>query len=313
MLLIFIGLSVGLKSKVESPTKPEMVQEKKLKKTNVTPPIAPDTKSEATSNTEPDTNTKSDTEDLETIDTIKLVVMNAEDTEIITLSDLDRPNITGVQETLQDKLDAALVFLETILRNIIVTDEEIDRDFIVIRKNNNMTQEELDNLFIEMGSTPKKMRAVFKKIKASKMLIDHIIRSHLVVPKKAIIAYYEQHPEWLEVSYTLQRAFIPHDNVKNDIIEADDVVWSLPFTVLESDLAEDKYIIKNLSLEEISAPIKTDDGFELFYLVGKQERRLKTLEERYAAIADILRKPRYIELVNEFMQELKAKSYVQYL
>ncbi len=300
ILFIFIGVTVGLKSKVTQ---------------NITSDIkVPDTKVVVVSeDVGLDKGTDADLEGLEIIDTIKAVVMNSEGTEIITLSDLNSPSITGVLESLDEQRDKAIVYLETVARKISIPDEEIDRSFVEIEKNNNMTRDDLENLFIGMGSSWEKMKEVFKRMKASKMLIDHTIKSHLVVPRKAIIAYYEQNPEWLDVSYTLKRAFVPSDKVENDTIKTEDIIWSLPFTVLDSDLAQDKYMIKNLSLEETSEPIKIEGGFELFYLVAKQERRLKTLEERYADIADILRKPRYIELLDGFMKELMAKSYVKYL
>ena len=59
-------------------------------------------------------------------------------------------------------------------------------------------------------------------------------------------------------------------------------------------------------LEEFSG------GFELLKMVTKKEKRLKPLDERYREIADILRRPKYEELLTQYKQSLWDASSIVY-
>lgn len=80
--------------------------------------------------------------------------------------------------------------------------------------------------------------------------------------------------------------------------------WETSFWINEDELAADKQFITMLKPGQISEPIQTAVGFELFKLIDKREARLKTLDERYGAIVNFLRRPKYGELMEKFQQDL---------
>ena len=71
------------------------------------------------------------------------------------------------------------------------------------------------------------------------------------------------------------------------------------FGLQTSELASDKKFISRLKNGEISQPIESFGGFELFRLVNKEEH-LKPLDEWYGTFANILRKPKFTEMMDTF-------------
>jgi len=63
---------------------------------------------------------------------------------------------------------------------------------------------------------------------------------------------------------------------------------------------------------DISLPIEISDGFELFRLKEKTEERVLTLDERYREIADILRQPKYEELLQAYKDSLFDAASITY-
>jgi parvulin-like peptidyl-prolyl isomerase len=91
------------------------------------------------------------------------------------------------------------------------------------------------------------------------------------------------------------------------------MLWEQPFWVIKSELAQEKSFISTLAIGNVATPQETESGFEIFRLKDKHPERLKTIEERYTDIANILRRPRYMQLVDEYKAKLFATSSVQYL
>jgi len=119
-----------------------------------------------------------------------------------------------------------------------------------------------------------------------------------------------------DASYTIQRTLVPFakDVTKEEQktilqdrvarIKGVGFLWGDAFVVQENDLAEDKKFITRINVGEVSEPIATRDGFELFQLIAKKDERLLSLDERYIEIVQILQQPKYVEVMNKYREEL---------
>jgi len=84
------------------------------------------------------------------------------------------------------------------------------------------------------------------------------------------------------------------------------IEWANPYWIDLADLAAEKMFITQMKPDEVRFCEEQFDGFEFFKLLNAKERRLRSFEERYSEIADILRRPRYERLFSEFEQQLEA-------
>ena len=250
------------------------------------------------------------------IDQIEMAIFVPEGTQIITKSDVDRLSLEGKPRTLEELKNDRLMSLDAKKYNMWPDQEAVDKHLETIKRDNNLSDKDLLNIFKQSGYTYEDAMQEFAIMFANSSIVEFKIRSRLIVPEKDVIAYHEANPVFMDASYQLERAVVPlagkrseekqlaeiERNIKAGTTQKYD--WSVPFWLEEDDIAEDKAYLKNLKVGEISHPYKITNGFELYKLVDKKDRRKRTLEERYREITNILREPKYMELFNDYKQSL---------
>lgn len=235
---------------------------------------------------------------------------------IITKSELDRPSLDGAFKTKDQLILEQLIYQDGIKYNI--PDEKMVDSYIsALQRQHNITLDDIKKMFKDSGYTYEEGREQLSMINTVNSMLDFKVRSQLIVPEKEAREYYDSHPVYQEEQYKLQRIFFPLSDQDDErkikkriaqqikigqkIIGAD---YSDEFWVQEPDLAEDKQFIKKMKIGKTSAPKRYANGFELFKVVDKKEKRLIPFEERYNEIADILRKPLYEKLFEEYKKSL---------
>ncbi len=248
-----------------------------------------------------------------TLDRICVVVYSEESTEIITQSDLERPGLDGAPRSLDDLILEKLIFADAKKFKILADEEAVDRHLMTVQKDNNLTLDQLKQIFRNAGYTYEEGRVQFGIMTTINSMIDFKIRSRLMIPEKEIMAYYNEHPVVEEAEYELVRAVVPYaddmqEQRKKLMAPSKSTIaalnWSEPFLIKQSDLAEDKQFLGALAVGELSEPQESAHGFELFRMVARKEERLQPLDERYREITEILRKPRYDALFAEYKKDL---------
>lgn len=260
------------------------------------------------------------------IDAIIAVIPSPEGNEVITQSELDRPAIDGTMRTLKDLVRSARLYLEAKKYGMLPSEEDITSHLNMIKRENNMTHDDVVKLFDTAGYSFEEGRRELGRMSAINTLLSVKIHSRVLVPEREVRAYYDANPEYLEAAYELQHGIAPFDENQapedqRKKIEAllhagkpvSNIEWGNPFWIEIGDLAEDKMFITQMKPNEVRLSQELPNGFEFFKLLTLKERRLKTFEERYSQIADILRRPRYERLFTEFEQHLEATMPVIYM
>jgi len=260
------------------------------------------------------------------IDTIQAVVHGQSGTEIITMSDVERPSLTGQMRKIDDLVFERMVLLDAAKHKIPMDEEAVDKYLQQIMRENGMTQDQLNQVFLSAGYTQKEGREQFSIMQTVNTMLDFKVRSGLIVPRRDIEAYFESHPEVVEAQYFVQYARVPFDRTQDKEAQRKElaayaktgkglssVPWSDPFWISKDEIADDKLFIFDLPVGTISQPQKTATGFELYRVKDTRESRARTLEERYREISDILRQPRYQQLLSDYRTALMSGSIVVYL
>ena len=263
----------------------------------------------------------------ELVNTIKAVVYgeDKEDIALITLVEITRPGIDGAVHTLEDKIFSKLLWFEGKKYRILPSEEDMERNLKIVEKDNNISRKQLIDMFAASGYTFEEGKEQFSEMYTVNSCIDFKVRSGLFVSHKEVQAYYDENPEYVDATYTLQRGLVSYNYAQSTQEQARSitdaiarkktvpgVVWSPSFTIKQDQLAADKAYVRTMKEGDISAPIATAEGFELFKVVTIMPRRLKTLDERYAQIADMLRRPKYQEILSNYKKQLYDNASIIY-
>ena len=260
------------------------------------------------------------------VDKIQAVVFAQDGTKIITQSETNRTSLDGRVRTLEDLVNEMLMILDAQKFKMVADDQMIDRHLAAVQRENNLSLEDLKQIFKASGYTFEEGREQFGMISVINQLLDFKIRSRLIVPEKDVVAYYNAHPQEIDAQYEVEYAVIPYDHALNKDEQLQElehllktksfekhISWQAPYWIEENELAEDKKFITQLAVGQVSKPTQGSEGFELFRLKAKKERHNKSLDDRYREISEFLRKPRYEQLLNEYKEQLRANSAVLYL
>lgn len=266
------------------------------------------------------------TDNLILVDTIQAIIYGQEGTELITLSDVKRPSLGGGVRSLDEIVFERLLVLDAQKVHAMPSEEETTKTINTICRENNLTKEEFDNVARDAGYTPESAREQFRNMHAANKMLDYKVRSRLVVPKSEVEAYCKEHPEWTVPEYELMYSLVPlatHQTTAEQeecLLEyaagtkmMPTITWSDPFWVAKPDIAVDYQFITELKPGEIKVHFKAGKGFELYKLVDAKPAKEKTAEERYFEVADVLRKPRGEQFMEEYKKSLYESTSILFL
>jgi hypothetical protein len=266
------------------------------------------------------------TDNLILLDQIEIVVYGQEDVEIITKSDIERPALGGGYRTADELVFERSVLLDAKKHKIPHDEESIDAGIEEMKREHNLSQEDLEAIFKESGYTFEEGRHQFQTMQMINTMVDVKVRSNLIVPRKDVQQYYNDHPEIIEATYTIERIFVPFDGsmtkarqkrmIQRTIKEGKlpkDAQEPVIFTINHSEISEQKQFIYTMNHGDITEPEQVVGGFEMLKLISKTAEHTRTLDERYREIIDILRRPKFDELMGTYRDQLMKNVSVLFL
>ena len=243
---------------------------------------------------------------------------------VVTESDLHKKDINGQLKNLGEIIFEHLIYFETKKYKIDIDDEQINSFITNIQKQNNISIEELKQVFIASGYTFEEGKEELRKMKATNIFLDNKIRTRLIVTEDAIQNYYDKHPIVKEKSYVIKKAFIPFtektdkEKLKKDIKvflktkKGISVTWKAPITLEDKQLSEKMAILRKLKLGQIYLKSETKSGFELLKLIKINKKEVAPLESRKKEIISILKKEKFEKLYSALREELFKKAAIKY-
>jgi len=225
-----------------------------------------------------------------------------------------------------------------------VSDRQVDNYIEKIKRDNQLTQEDLVAGLEREGLSYEKYRERIRGDIERAQLLEYEVRSKIIIRDEAIQKYYEEHKETFGVAEKVQLAgiFLMRKNLKSEeemrelYMKAQDIAAQLKagadfaqmaarysegpgakeggdlgqFTVahLEPGL---KSIVEALPEGGISDPLVRPNGIQIIRITEKQTGKLRSLEEMKEAIHAIL----YQEEVNRryqvWIKELRESAYTR--
>jgi hypothetical protein len=258
----------------------------------------------------------------ERIDEILATIYHKEGVELVLRSDI-RPGLDGVMRDLRRAILERLVMLDAILLRVMVTDDDVDRSLDQMQKREGVTRSAIDAMLREMGFTPEEGRTELRRKQLIDAAVDYRVRGskELVVDQSAIADYDACHPQMTEASYTLAQSYVPCAEIERDELEiaindpayVAALSFDRPFTVLESEVPEDRHDALSLPVGSIVEIDEAGDYYEITRLVAVQPAERRPLSaERAREIEMILKRDRYMEILKDYENRLFAEAYITF-
>jgi len=264
-------------------------------------------------------------EDAVRVDGIKVIIITDEGTEVILQSDLDRPGLGGVNKPLDIMVFERLVFADAKRFKALPDDNAIDKYISRVMRENNLTKEDLTRMFAEAGYSYDEGREELRRLQAVNVMLSQRVYSNVIVSRKEVTAYYNAHPERVDEQCLIARVVVPYATGSKEkqkkIIQqklthkkyVESLSWSQPFWISQGDVAQEKAFIFQVPVSHVSEPHELEEGFELFRVIEKKDSYIRSLEECYHEIADLLARPKYDELLEKYRKNLTESASIVYL
>jgi hypothetical protein len=256
-----------------------------------------------------------------TVDEILAVLYHPEGNGIVLLSDLTA-SLDGQEKSLKDVIIERLMVLDALKYKITITEEELDRFLAQLQKQNGWTRNDLILFLDEHGYSYDDGRELLREKQMVNQIIDYKVRSdkRMMISREDALAYYNEHPDITEATYTLDIAYVPFSQYDQKNIDTflkskkvpQDIVWDEPFVLKESELAEDRKFIAKEKTGTIVLVEKMEDGYELTRLVEKTEAVTIPFEDSYAKIVAQMRQEQFQHVLKDYHNELLAGAKIKF-
>lgn len=262
----------------------------------------------------------SGTTDRYIIDEILVIIYSSQGTKIVLKSSL-KPSLDGTPRNLFQIILELLMEAEAEKLKIMITDEDAERYIAQVQKDNNLSRRALDNLFKNLGYTYAQALRELRRKQMVDAVLEYKIKTNkaLMIERCDVIEFYDANPEYEEANYSLAQTVVSKDAINkeqlDEMIKQGDLSifdWEEPFTLKESEIADDKKFIVHEEVGAIVDVQEIEDGFELTRLVAKTEKVLIPLDERYDAIAQSILKERYMNLVRDYQRQLLKQTKMRF-
>jgi len=266
------------------------------------------------------THTYENAEQADVVDEILVTIYSDQGKQNICISDI-RPWLDGSPRTLNDVVFDRLKLLDAQSLGLEVSEEKADQFLANIQHKHNMTRDQVEDLFSQLGYTYEEGREMLREQQMIERIVEYRVSSdrRLLVQRADIQAYDDARPAYQQGSYVLQCAIIPHDTLSPETIRAyiDDgdidaiAHWDAPFTISDAELAQERRFIEHEKPGAIVDVEDTHDATEVTRLVDKQEKKRVPIEARYEEIAQKLRMQQYETVLAEYHNRLLNEAVVR--
>ncbi len=243
-----------------------------------------------------------------------VIIGNAGNT-MITMSDVDEKlNLDGSKIPLQQQIKMEVVRQEVVANKMPIDENTSEKYLDNVRKVNNLTVEDLDNLALQCYRTLSEVKHLLNLQYVYDYFLYHKFRSHLVPTDQEVEEYHKKNPEVQPGYCVVEIAFVSFEDDKKEVREkidnliagviSDDIVsWSDPISLQISDIAADKLFISKMAVDEIVCK-EGKNVFELYRLLEKHDDYTIPLAQRKAFIVDILNRKQYEEMFRSYEEHM---------
>ena len=252
------------------------------------------------------------------------------------------------QTVIEKLIDKKLLLQEAKKRHLSVSDKEVDEALHRILEQNHTTMAQFKKELARVGMTEKRYREDLHDQILSTRLVNHEVRSKVIIPEEQIIDYYDLHytehmgkggyyvlqigVSWKEDTPAARlKARKKIEHLRKLALEGRDFrqlarqYSDLPSAADGGDLGVFKAkemapamrrVIVHMKPGQISPIVENNSSLQIFKLLSRQEGDIIT-KEPFGAVKDTIREKLYQEEMKkryrQWMKEIREQSYIKIL
>ncbi len=224
------------------------------------------------------------------IDETKAMVHGTERSQLFCKSDLERRGIDSRLRTIDDLSADALTYQQALRLKVPIDDAVVKDHLNRTLRGFGLKPGDEEVVFAQEGYSFEEGFEQFRVMYGVNIMVDHHIKSGLLIPDEAIIAKYAENPIMLQPAYLLETAFIPvrvSDSIGEIQKKVDqfistskglEVTWSDPYWLKETEIGEGLDFIPRMKTVQIKSQ-KLVNGFQLYRLRKKRLQHTVSFDE----------------------------------
>lgn len=236
-------------------------------------------------------------------------------------SDLLMPRLDrdGNTLSLYDAVFEELLVQRAREKHMIPSPADVERQIVALKMANNIShlndEEFGKQLKEELDISLDQYKGQLSRILAIENIKQAEASEKTFVTSQEIEAYFEQHPEYTTEQYHLKITHFNQEEVKayKKLILEKKVTWKDLGWVNKEDIDQQFKGVLKMQPKQVAKPIKSGDKYLVLQLQEKQERRKKTLAERYGDIEKTLQKEKLKKIVEKLEHDLTQQSFIIFL
>lgn len=253
------------------------------------------------------------------IDKIDTVVCGVEENAPLTFTDVEwKRSLTGAPISLDQQVQMEIVRQQVKHDQMPVDDSYAVKYLESIKSANGLTQNDLIDLFAEVGLLYAEGKAQLVTQYTYDMFLHHKFRSQVLVTDDEVQEFHEKNPEIEPGVLEIKIATVSYDSdtkeavsKKIDALVGGDntslsVEWGDVIEMEDSDLSADKKFISSMREGSMHA---VDNGveFDVYHLIRKKDAYERSLNECRPGIIDHLSKQQFEILLQDYNDNLQDK------
>jgi len=238
----------------------------------------------------------------------------------ILLSHLNQSRIDkeGGTYSLEEMINTELLFQKAGERRVLPTSLDLEK-YIVRWKTmyqvGNLGAEEFEKYLQEKH---KLLGGQFRNQLARMVAVGNLrnleVSERIVITAGEVEKFYKKNPKYVDDRYSLKTRVIPFIKAKtvDEAAKVKGEKWIDVDWINASDLADRMLFVKKMKIGGTAA-LKVEQGHQFVRLVKKEEKRLKTVNERWGEIEKTLQDEKRGKFETEYLSELREKASIVYL
>ena len=201
----------------------------------------------------------------------------------------------------------------------VMRDEELEKRMVALRAGYGFgykTQAEFESFLKKSGLSTKRLKDQIRRSGSIASVQAALLPKDALVTRQDVEAYCAAHKLDKDEEYLLSFSSGSRDLLTDSGRLPDGLVlsWSeLDGWMSRADLSENMSFVKNMKVGEVSKPVLRDDAFFVYKLEQKNEKRLLSVDERYADVEKNLLKERKAQKEVEIKERLKVEAAISIL
>jgi len=240
----------------------------------------------------------------------------------ILASDLEMPRINkaGGKFSLDEAIMEELFYQRAAELHMLPTAIDIERQLVAFKIQNNlteMTDAEFEKELKDSGFSSNMYKNQLGRLMAMENVKRAEVSEKSLITSQEVEAYYQAHKDeagaftkdrYYLKTCTIEQSEKPLD--KQELMSNKKVTWDDLDWIEKKDLKPEWSFVKEMKKDDISDPIIKENMLEYVLLANKEERRPKTLDERYGEIELQLQEEKRAVLWKKFEQTIKEKAVI---